>query len=66
MVNPRRMTGEESANWLYRLAHPGTMMLEQDGRPMTGTDGERPHALVNESTVDAALDIIDQALEQAR
>jgi hypothetical protein len=32
---------------------------------MAGTAGERLHGLVNEQTVDAVLDAIDQALEQA-
>jgi hypothetical protein len=32
---------------------------------MAGTDDERLHALVDEWTVDAVPDIIDQALEQA-
>jgi hypothetical protein len=32
---------------------------------MTGTDGGRLHGLVDEQTVHAALDAIDQALEQA-
>ena len=35
------------------------------GPPMADTDGGRLHGLVNEPTVDAALDAIDQALEQA-
>jgi hypothetical protein len=35
------------------------------GPPMAGSDGGRLHGLVNEPTVDAALDAIDQALEQA-
>ena len=35
------------------------------GLPMEGTDGGRLHGLANEPTVDAALDAIDQALEQA-
>jgi hypothetical protein len=32
---------------------------------MAGTDGERLHGLVDEQTVHAALDAIDEALEQA-
>ena len=32
---------------------------------MGGTDGERLHGLVDEQTVHAALDAIDEALEQA-
>jgi hypothetical protein len=32
---------------------------------MTGTDGGRLHGLVDDQTVYAALDAIDQALEQA-
>jgi hypothetical protein len=32
---------------------------------MAGTDGERLHGLVDDQTVYAALDAIDQALEQA-
>ena len=32
---------------------------------MAGTDGGRLHGLVNEQTVYAALDAIDEALEQA-
>jgi hypothetical protein len=32
---------------------------------MAGTDGERLHGLVDDQTVHAALDAIDQALEQA-
>jgi hypothetical protein len=32
---------------------------------MAGTDGGRLRGLVDEQTVDAALDAIDQALEQA-
>jgi hypothetical protein len=32
---------------------------------MAGTDGGRIHGLVNEQTVYAALDAIDEALEQA-
>jgi hypothetical protein len=32
---------------------------------MAGTDGDRLHGLVDDQTVYAALDAIDQALEQA-
>jgi hypothetical protein len=32
---------------------------------MGGTDGERLHGLIDEQTVQAALDAIDEALEQA-
>ena len=32
---------------------------------MGGTDGGRLHGLVDEQTVHAALDVIDEALEQA-
>jgi hypothetical protein len=34
------------------------------GLPMEGIDGGRLHGLANEPTVGAALDAIDQALEQ--
>jgi len=34
------------------------------GLPTEGTDGGRLHGLADEPTVDAALDAIDQALEQ--
>jgi hypothetical protein len=32
---------------------------------MAGTDGERLHGLIDDQTMYAALDAIDQALEQA-
>ena len=35
------------------------------GSQMAGTDGGRLHGLVDEQTVHAALDAIDEALEQA-
>jgi hypothetical protein len=39
--------------------------LEQGGHQMAGTDGGRLYGLVDEQTVYAALDAIDEALEQA-
>jgi hypothetical protein len=39
--------------------------LEQGGPPDGGTDGGRLYGLVDEQTVYAALDAIDEALEQA-
>jgi hypothetical protein len=39
--------------------------LEQGGPPDGGTDGGRLYGLVDEQTVYAAVDAIDEALEQA-
>ena len=44
---------------------PGERWRLDWGHPMAGTDGGRLHGLVDEQTVDAALDAIDQALVQA-
>jgi hypothetical protein len=41
------------------------MTWTHEGSRMAGTDGGRLHGLVDEQTVHAALDAIDQALEQA-
>jgi hypothetical protein len=41
------------------------MTWTREGSQMTGTDGGRLHGLVDEQTVQAALDAIDGALEQA-
>ena len=41
------------------------MTWTHEGSQMAGTDGERLHGLVDEQTVQAALDAIDGALEQA-
>jgi hypothetical protein len=41
------------------------MTWTHEGSRMAGTDGGRLHGLVDEQTVQAALDAIDGALEQA-
>jgi hypothetical protein len=41
------------------------MTWTREGSRMAGTDGGRLHGLVDEQTVQAALDAIDGALEQA-
>src|SRR5918994_433780 len=45
--------------------HPEMMTCTYEWEPDAGTDGERLHGLVDEQTVHAALDAIDEALEQA-
>ena len=41
------------------------MTWTREGSRMAGTDGGRLHGLIDEQTVQAALDAIDGALEQA-
>jgi hypothetical protein len=41
------------------------MTWTHEGSRMAGTDGGRLHGLIDEQTVQAALDAIDGALEQA-